>query len=86
MPGPLGEACGLCLFFEADGTIGTCRRYAPSMLPRHEGEASGGGPEHRAVWPITDGLKDWCGEFKPHTRGDPPDEESEYVWRADASA
>lgn len=55
--------CHDCIYWDKEeerGKAGFCRKNAPTTSNEYEGET------HRdiawAIWPITDGKEDWCGE------------------------
>lgn len=53
------RVCSECLFWDAVGSVGLCRRRAPACALR----TLGVDVEIAATWPTT-ASADWCGEFR----------------------
>jgi hypothetical protein len=65
MPGPQGEECSRCYYFEKldDFGPGFCHRFPPAVW-----QSDGDPVVRRRPLPVT-WRSEWCGEFKPAQRG-----------------
>jgi hypothetical protein len=68
MPGPHGERCNKCIWWEFNkSNFGFCRKNAPRPTPVKADRND----EFQLVWPST-GLDDWCGNFEQRIKLEAP--------------
>ena len=59
------ESCGNCKWWEKDfGRDGVCRRRSPGRVKQTHADERDGSCLFIAVWPQTNGVSDFCGDFE----------------------
>ena len=80
MPGPSGEQCATCYFWQAVAKtpahvqmragLGMCRPVPPQVIARHGGHVRDGEVHWHGTnstetaWRVTHGEDDWCGWYR----------------------